>query len=191
MISHYPVKSRQQGVTLLELMITLAIAAILVTLVAPSVQSIVATNRIASQINDTSAAIQFARYSAIDRQTNTVICPSSNYTTCNMSNWNLPKIVFVDSNQNNQRDADEELLHSTQSAVGDILVSGPNEIIGFVDTGASRLPNVSLIKVCPSDGDVKLARGLNINQQGRVKISGDSDNNGVHEDIEGTALTCS
>ncbi|MFC3122130.1 GspH/FimT family pseudopilin [Agaribacter flavus] len=195
MIYHYPHKRAKQqacqlGVTLLELMITLAIAAILVTLVAPSVQTIVASNRIAAQINDTSAAIQFARYQAIDKQTTAIICPSSDFSSCNNANWNLAKIVFIDANLNNQRDANEDLLYSTQEVVGDLVFTGPANTVGFVESGASLNANASFIKLCPSDRNVKFARALNINQQGRVRLSRDSDNDDIHEDISGTALSC-
>ena len=80
------IMSRQQGLTLLEMLVAVAILAIILTTVAPGIQNIVIKNRITSDLNNLSAVVQRARFSAVDEQTNVVLCPTQNYTACT-SSW--------------------------------------------------------------------------------------------------------
>ena len=179
--------NRQRGVTLLEMLIALAISAIVLTVVAPNIQSMIAKNRISAEINELSGIIQYARFSAIDESSLALVCPSNDFATCS-TNWNQAKIVFIDANNNGNRDTSEPLLMSTSAASNTNNFTGPVAPISFSETGESN--TLITIKVCPSTNDEKMARGININRQGRVRISTDSNNNGVHEDIGGTELSC-
>jgi len=58
---------RQRGVTLLELMVTLAIVALLLTLAVPNLQEFIKNNRVTSQHNELVALINVARNEAIRR----------------------------------------------------------------------------------------------------------------------------
>lgn len=180
--------NRQQGVTLLEMLIALAVSAIALTVVAPNIQDIIAKNRITGEINELSSAIQFARYSAIDENGTALVCPANDFANCS-TNWNQAKIVFIDANGNGDRDTSEPLLMSTSASSGNNDFTGPSGSISFSDTGASNM--ITTITICPSNNDVKMARGVNVNMQGRVRVTQDSNSDGVHEDATGTDLTCS
>ena len=89
----------QTGFTLIELMITLAIATILMTVAVPSFNDTVTNNRITTQTNDLVSALNLARMEAIHRGTSVSICPSSNQTSCSGSNdWSTGWIVYEDTN---------------------------------------------------------------------------------------------
>jgi type IV fimbrial biogenesis protein FimT len=178
----------QKGVTLLEMMITLAILAIVLTVVAPSMQDFLIKNRITGEINEISGVVQYARHLAIDEQINVIICPSADFETCG-TNWNDPKIVFIDSNTDGNRSSGEELLVTTAKASDSTKVTGPNANIHFKDSGAAS--QAFTLQICPINKDETFARALSVSLQGRVKVSSDSDDDGTHEDIDGTALSCS
>lgn len=181
-------KHTQKGMTLLEMLVALAVVAIVLTVVAPNVQTIVAKNRTTSEINELSGIIQFARFTAIDQSSTAIVCPSANYASCG-TNWNLPKIVFVDNNANNVRDTSEPLLMSTTAITSNNSMTGPASPIVFYDSGAAN--DSASIKICPNNNDAKLARSINVNAQGRVRVSVDSNNNDIFEDTEGDELSCS
>jgi type IV fimbrial biogenesis protein FimT len=180
-------KNRQRGVTLLEMMIALAVSAIVLTLVAPNVQEILTKNRITAEVNEMSGLLQFARFTSIDQRANTVLCPSANFETCN-TDWNGPKIVFIDENGNDDRDADEPLLLSSQNISRNNVMTSSADLYRFLDIGGTDTPGT--ITLCPRDGEEKFARALFISLQGRSRISVDSNDDGIHEDADDNNLDC-
>ena len=59
--------SKQDGITLIELMVTIAVIAILATIAVPSFQEIIKRNQVAAQTNELIALIHLARNEAIRR----------------------------------------------------------------------------------------------------------------------------
>jgi type IV fimbrial biogenesis protein FimT len=178
---------QQKGVTLIELMITVSIVAIILAFVSPSIQSILINNKIVAEINETSSLIQYARHHAIDEQAQVVVCPSKDYSACS-SDWNDPKIVFIDDDNNAIRGATEDLLVTTGATSGTSLMTNSTNIIMFAGTGEVNLATEILL--CHKDGKAEYARSLSVSLQGRVKMSTDSDRNGVNENAAGTELLC-
>ncbi len=178
---------QQKGVTLIELMITVSIVAIILAFVSPSIQSILINNKIVAEINETSSLIQYARHHAIDEQAQVVVCPSKDYSACS-SDWNDPKIVFIDDDNNAIRGATEDLLVTTGATSGTSLMTNSTNIIMFAGTGEADLATEILL--CHKDGKAEYARSLSVSLQGRVKMSTDSDRNGVNENAAGTELLC-
>ncbi|GBL04702.1 GspH/FimT family pseudopilin [Glaciecola sp. KUL10] len=179
--------SKQKGVTLLEMMITVAILAIVLTVVAPNVQGILIKNRAVATMNELSTVIQYARNSAIDEQANAVFCPSSDFTSCS-TNWRHPKMVFIDQNNDGERDANEVLLVATESLNSTMTFTSTSDVISFEDSGASSAQTI--IKLCHTSNNAQYARQIEISLQGRVRLSQDTDKNGVHEDTDGNPLSC-
>ena len=88
---------KQRGFTLIELMVTVAIAAIVLTLGVPSFRDLIQNNRVASTVNGLVTALQLARSEAIKRGGNITLCSSTNGTTCANSNtWTSGWIVTTD-----------------------------------------------------------------------------------------------
>lgn len=187
MINYLAFKKRQQGVTLLEMMIALAVSAIVLTLVAPNVQSILVKNKITAEINEMSGVLQFARFTAVDERSTTIVCPSSDFSSCG-NNWDDPKIVFIDANANDARDADEPLLLSSQTIANTNNMTSSANLIRFLDIGGTDTP--AIIKLCPNSNDAKYSRALIVTLQGRTRISIDADRDGTHEDGNGDNLSC-
>ena len=71
-----------KGFSLIELMITLSIAAILLVVAAPSFRDALRRNKVSSASNALLADISYARSEAINRGNVVSICPSSNQATC-------------------------------------------------------------------------------------------------------------
>lgn len=82
-----------RGVTLIELMVAIAVLAILASVAVPSFQRLSAEYRVNSQANVTQAAFQFARSEALKRRSDVVICPVG------------PVMVVFEGNSCNDADA--------------------------------------------------------------------------------------
>ena len=70
-------KSKQQGLTLVELMITLAVAIIMLAVGMPLFTGVASNNRAAAQTNALVTALNLARSEAVGRGTTVSVCPSS------------------------------------------------------------------------------------------------------------------
>lgn len=82
--------------TLVELVVTLAVVAILAVLVVPNMRNMILNSRLTTQANDLISDINVARSEAIKRGTNVVMCTSSNGTACTGSGWSSGRLIFED-----------------------------------------------------------------------------------------------
>lgn len=65
------------GFTAIELMVTVAVVAVLAALVVPNFRSLISQNRLTAQANDFLATVSYARTEAIKRGTRVTICRST------------------------------------------------------------------------------------------------------------------
>ena len=76
-------KKPSAGFTLIELMITLAIAVILITLAVPSFSLMIHNSKVTSTTNEFVSALNLARSEALKRSNNVTVCRSnSNFSAC-------------------------------------------------------------------------------------------------------------
>ena len=93
--------SKYTGFTLVELMVTLLVAALVLGVGIPAFSQFIATNQMAAAVNDVTTAIHMARTEAVKRRANVTMCPSANWDAaapvCNAAgNMEDGWIVFVD-----------------------------------------------------------------------------------------------
>ena len=90
-------RSVQAGFTMVEMLMTIAIATIVMTLAIPSFRYVTNANRISSEINGLLGDLQFARAEAIKEGVNVTACVSDDRLTCkNVTAWDRGWIVFRD-----------------------------------------------------------------------------------------------
>ncbi|WP_426664593.1 GspH/FimT family pseudopilin [Rhodanobacter aciditrophus] len=85
-----------RGFTLIELMVTLAVLAILTMIAVPSFRDTIRRNRVNSASNALLADLGYARAEAIDRGQTVTMCPSANGTSCTSSGtaWGSGWMVY-------------------------------------------------------------------------------------------------
>jgi type IV fimbrial biogenesis protein FimT len=93
-------RSRQSGVTMVELIITMTIAGILLAMGVSGYKYVTKSNRSSSEINALLGDMQFARYEAVKEGLPVTICPaaSASATACNVTTtWSGGWIVLSNS----------------------------------------------------------------------------------------------
>ena len=88
--------SQRAGFTVIELMITVAVIAVLATIAAPSLRDLVKNARMTSLANDFMTDLNIARSEAVKRGVRTAMCTSNNGTNCTGTPWNQGWIIFTD-----------------------------------------------------------------------------------------------
>lgn len=84
-----------RGFTLIELMFTLLIAAILLAIGVPSYSYVTTTIRMSSELDALVGDIRYARSEALKEGANVAICASTDNQTCsNSSNWQTGWIIY-------------------------------------------------------------------------------------------------
>lgn len=134
-----------RGFTLVELMVTVAVLAILIAIATPSFTSVINNNRLAGHANEFVATLQLARMEAVRRNARAVVCRSDNGSSCAAgARWN-GWIMFVDGNRNGTAEAAELLRVGTAEVPVEIragsTVAGSR--IVFSPDGLARVTNAS------------------------------------------------
>lgn len=184
-----PTRTRSQsaGFTLIELMLTVMVAAILLGIGVPSFTNIIRNNRLTTAANDLLRSTQLARSEAIKRQVPVVVCASADATaespSCSdgdFSQW----IVFVDSNGNWSLDNLEPVLEQHGAVHSSVTVRNDNDgIISYAASGfATPLPPAGTtparnIVICDARGNQQFgandstARAVMIEATGRARVT--------------------
>jgi len=89
--------SAQSGFTLIEIIVTLAIAAILLTLAVPSFHGFIKDARLTTTSDDLVHSLALAKSEAVKRSTAVSVCASDTGTSCTVTPWHEGWIVFTDA----------------------------------------------------------------------------------------------
>ncbi|MDE2565153.1 MAG: GspH/FimT family pseudopilin [Burkholderiales bacterium] len=93
-----PARAALAGLTLIELMVTIAVAAILMATAVPSFQAMIQRNRVVTEANSLVSDLQYARSEALKQGLPVSLCVSADGSTCLGANtWHSGWIVFVDT----------------------------------------------------------------------------------------------
>lgn len=107
-------KSRDRGFSLYELLMTMALVALVLTLGMPSFGSILANHRLKVEVDALFHAVHLARKSSIVRRRAVTLCPSHDGVVCEPGlDWSIGWMMFVntDRDQPAVRDDDEPVLN--------------------------------------------------------------------------------
>jgi type IV fimbrial biogenesis protein FimT len=160
------------GFTLIELMVVIAVAAILLAVAAPNFTSMLVSTRLSSQTNDLIADLRLARSEAATRGAWVVVCPSTNGTACSSTaaDWASGRMVFVDSDRSGTLGTTETVLRSVSALSGATMA-----LSGFTNTSITFSPYGGLLQggVPAASGNFKLCSASSTTgRQIRVDASG-------------------
>lgn len=166
---HLTASRWQSGLSLLELMVTLSIAAILLISGVPAVQQFVRNQHLKAAVNGLHQDLAAARAEAIHRGVNVVACPAGPGLACKGSNdWSAGWVIFADRNSDRQRQETEPLIRHGQALEQVQIINAPGRgELRFLPDGSAPGSNTS-ISLCNRDGP-KTARKLVISNIGRIR----------------------
>jgi len=117
------IKPLHAGFTLFELLITVAIATILIGVAVPSFTSMSKSNKMTSTVNELVYSLNITRSEAM-KSNRASICVSSDQATCAATgSWQSGWIVFSDLDGDCTVDAGENLIKAVES------IKSPNTIV--------------------------------------------------------------
>jgi len=133
---------RWRGFTLVEMMVVIAILAVLVAIGVPNVREYILDARVSTQGTELVSDLAFARSEAVSRGRSVVVCASTNGSTCSGSgnDWVLGRIIFVDTSGDRARQNDELLIRAGASVNQDSTIVSTfttNSRVGFMPYGAA------------------------------------------------------
>jgi type IV fimbrial biogenesis protein FimT len=190
-LRHLPT-GRSAGLTLIELMIVLAIAAILAQIALPEFSDILKNNRSTARINELQTSLTFARSEAIKRNHPVVLCKSTNGTSCQDSgtSWQSGWLVFEDDNGNGAVDSGEDVLSLHGNVAEQFTLKFTPARIVYTGSGLATQGLNSTFTLCDERG-AEFAKGIIIGATGRPRLAVDGNSDGVLEDAAGADLVCS
>lgn len=180
------------GFTTIELMVTLAIAAILVTMAVPSLQSVIRNSRLRTHTNELALSLTFARSESVKRGITVTVCKSANATDCggNTVQWEQGWIVFADSNNDGVVDEGEDVLRVAGAVRTGYSLRGNSNLANSLTFRATGVSNASGTFVLCAQNKKEWARAVIINLVGRVRVAPDEDHDGIPETSAGEIKGC-
>ncbi|HZW59635.1 MAG TPA: GspH/FimT family pseudopilin [Woeseiaceae bacterium] len=161
----------QRGFTVYELLITLLIVGVVLTLGIPNLSDFTQNSRIAGTVNDLHSSFLLARSEAARAKTNVTICASANSMTaganCDGGSFDNGWIIFLDLNGDIDRSgAGENVLrrHGPIPDAIDITPNGGAAYFSFASTGLGRGdigvgPALQTAMICDDRGNTTAAGG--------------------------------
>lgn len=170
----HPGKRYSAGITMLELVMVISIAAILMVIGVPSFRYMSTANRISSEVNGLIGDMQFARAEAIKEGQNVVACASSDGATCNNTNtWQNGWVVCSDINNSGNCDAGDPIFRVQKAftSTDTFTASGNTTSIPFNREGfAVGLPGIVTIKLHNATNVASYTRCLAISAVGTLVV---------------------
>ena len=165
-----PQSRRQAGFTLIEAMMVLLIVSIVFAIASPSLESAIASNKLATRSAEFYSALVTARSEALKRNQPVAVCKSADGSGCTASGgWDQGWIVYPDSDGNSAQGTGEAAL---QAGIGldtgyTLAASGAglgSQVIFYSDGSASA---AGVFIFCDRSADTDMAREISLSVTGR------------------------
>lgn len=171
----HPRFGKELGVTLLELVVTVTIAAILLTIAVPSFTNLLRDNRVTGVTNELVGAISLARSEATRRNGSVHVCAANeNLDGCG-NDWSNGWLVWADLNGNSALSANEILRIYEIPEGKATLGAGTVDSFGFNGRGlrtggVQDAPVLMTVRAAPCDSGKQHQRQLEVSTAGRVNV---------------------
>jgi type IV fimbrial biogenesis protein FimT len=184
-----------KGFTLIELMVTTAVVAVLLSAGVPTFSAMIKNNRLVAENHALRAVLSAARSEARAQRTIATVCRSENGRNCSTGDWGAGYIAFIDLDNDRQLDeADgEQLLQSRVQDTRNVVVrySQSSDILQFNSNG-NAVDSNGTFTFCDDRGAAQ-AHGLIVSAIGAVRTAVASeadDSSHIVQDHAGNDVSC-
>ncbi|GAB6049938.1 hypothetical protein JCM16106_07820 [Hydrogenophilus islandicus] len=188
-------RGRARGFTLVELMVTVAVAAVVLALAVPSFQTTLRNHRLTTYANEFIAALNLARTEAIRRGQPVVVCKSQDGNTCleGGNKWEVGWIAFVDLNGDDKRQTTgstpEPLLRVWPALPAGFTLRPNNNFDNYLRYGPDgSANNFGTFALCYQNNRVD-AKAIVITRL-RPRLGQDTNGNRIPENDSGDITSC-
>jgi type IV fimbrial biogenesis protein FimT len=170
-------KKYSSGFTLVELLITSCIVAILLSIAGPSFAQMLSGLRLKNQVDAFFASVLLARSEAVKSNSRTVMCKTKEGRSCvTAGGWEQGWIVFHDLNNNAELDEGESVVWHQQALESDIKITGNTPVasyISYTPAGTTNLVSgafqAGTLKFCQNAQKTSETWQIVVNKTGRPK----------------------
>ena len=158
---------KQLGLTLIELMVTLAVAIILVAVGMPLFSGIVANNRAVAQTNSMVSALNLGRSEAVRRGTPVAVCASTTPLPTASPAW----FVFADDDDDGVVDSGETLLRMWDALPANATVTATSTGSAWLTfDNAGGAGSLHTLQLDQSDATGNAARCVTVTAPGNIRM---------------------
>ena len=158
---------RHRGFTLAELLVALAIGALLLALAAPGFTRQRGTTALRAASNETLAALQLARRLALARGQSVTVCPSADGVVCSLAGTEWLLFANAPGGSDSRREPADELLRRW-TLPGGVRVSGTRGYAAFQPRAGSAV--TVTFEFCHHAAPAA-ALAIVVSQSGRPRVS--------------------
>lgn len=152
--------SSPRGFTAIELMVTVAVAAILLGVAVPSFKNIMLSTTLTSYANSMLAGAVHARGEAIKRNAVVTMCVSTDGANCGTGGWEQGWIVL----------AGTTVIHAQPAASSGFRITGSVDSVDFQPTEVGTTPaTITICREMPSIGEQE--RVVSISATARASVT--------------------
>jgi len=118
-----------RGFTLIELMVTIAVLAVVIAIAAPSFTSVIQSNRTTALHHEVLGALQLARSEAVKRRTDVIVCRTEDQADCdNGTDWTAGWLI---------REVGGDVVKVWDPVAG-MALTGPDDGVIFRSSGMAE-----------------------------------------------------
>jgi type IV fimbrial biogenesis protein FimT len=159
----------QRGFTLIELMVTILLLAILLGFAVPSFRSLIQNNRLTTHANDFITSMNYARSEAVKRGVQVSVTATD--TSDNADEWGSGWTVWIDQDADGVLDAGEE-IGTVQGFGDDTTLDSTNDIgvYQYIADGTQTGVGGDVLNLCDSSRTGETGRQIRVAVNGRVSV---------------------
>lgn len=165
-------RNKQKGLTLVEVMSTISIIAVVNAIAGPTLGETIKRNQLRSQADLVLTSLNLARSEAVKRNQPVSICRSADGASCD-GNWQDGWIVFTNLDADNTFDNGTDSVIRVYEGLADghaFYGTVGNDAMTYFSDG-SYAGGSDTVKICSEDADLEHSWTVNINTVGRPRVS--------------------